>query len=80
MDENGVVIIEGFLTEGEADELREAGVELEKQRPENEKSIFLSTTENGINESSVKIKDQVNDFFYCHFLIYKFDCSHNIHS
>lgn len=61
MDDNGVVIIEGFLSEGEADELREAGVELEKDKPKDEKSIFDSLEENGTDQSSPKMKNQVDN-------------------
>jgi hypothetical protein len=40
MEEDGVVILEDFLTPNEADELLAASEELEAQRPEDIKSTF----------------------------------------
>lgn len=43
-DVNGFAVIENFLTEDEANELREAGLELCKNAPENDRKVF--NTEN----------------------------------
>lgn len=43
-DVNGFAVIEDFLTEEEANELREAGLELCKNAPENDRKVF--NTEN----------------------------------
>lgn len=41
-DVNGFAVIEDFLTEEEANELREAGLELCKNAPENDRVVFNS--------------------------------------
>lgn len=41
-DVNGFAVIENFFTEDEANELREAGLELCKNAPENDRKVFNS--------------------------------------
>lgn len=40
LEEDGVVVVQGFLTEGEAEELRLAGEQLDKERKDEPLSIF----------------------------------------
>lgn len=58
MDEDGVVVLEGFFTPEEADELKKAGEEMEKNKPENENGIF-SSVETNTDEISTDKKSQV---------------------
>lgn len=68
-DVNGFAVIEDFLTEEEANELREAGLELCKNAPENDRKIFQMgkhTKETYFLESASKIgyfyeKDALDD-------------------
>lgn len=68
-DVNGFAVIEDFFTEEEANELREAGLELCKNAPENDRKIFQMgkhTKENYFLESASKIgyfyeKDALDD-------------------
>ncbi|XP_077302203.1 phytanoyl-CoA dioxygenase domain-containing protein 1-like [Arctopsyche grandis] len=63
MEEDGVVVLEGFFTPEEADELKKAGEELERNKPENENGIFTAVETNG-DEISTDKKTQNRDMYF----------------